>query len=277
MCVLVRVCNISSLGQVGGSGTSPFVLSQQFIHRISSSPYPANTGKRAAKFASWIHEKENNLMEDEIDLPANLQCGDVIYLSAILISRDLVLSPCVPDQGVGDVEDFRMSKRKCDNNELGSNDKVKKPKPSSGDGEIISRREKGFPGIRLSLSRATISRVDAVDLFKDSDIHSTSFLFSGSKHNLYAHIGFSSPDNTKEVLDLGTDFPRKVSACDSLWESMTCYAENLISVDSNQEYRIFSPELFMSVYSAIHKAGDQGLSMEEVSKLITTQGMQYAT
>lgn len=218
-------------------------------------------------------------MEEGIDLPANLQCGDVIYLSALLSSRELVISPRLPDQGVGEAEDSRTSKRKCDNNEFGCNDKAKKAKPLlAGEGEIISRREKGFPGIRLSLSRATISRVDAVDLFKERDVRSATFHFSGSKQNSSLHVGFCSSDHTKEVLNFGTDIPVTVSASDSPWEAMTCYAENLVYLGSKQERRrSFSPEQFTTVYSAIQKAGDQGLSMEEISMVINMQGMQYAT
>ncbi|KAL6984360.1 hypothetical protein U1Q18_017738 [Sarracenia purpurea var. burkii] len=60
---------------VGGCGGNPFVLSLQILHSISSSPFSTNTGKSTAKFASWIHEQQNNLMEEGIDLPADLPCS----------------------------------------------------------------------------------------------------------------------------------------------------------------------------------------------------------
>ncbi|KAK1358500.1 B-block binding subunit of TFIIIC [Heracleum sosnowskyi] len=258
---------------VGGSGASPFVLSQKFIHGISSSPYPTNTGKIAAEFRRWLHGKEKNLMEEGIDIPANLQCGDVVYLSALLSSREILILPCLPDQGVGEAEDLRTPKRRHDN-EIYCADKAKKPKAATiGEGEICSRREKGFPGIRLSLTRATISRIDIIDLFKERDVHSDEFLGGRNEQKSSSHAGSTKIDHMKEILDRDNAVPLKICADNTPWEAMTSYADNLKYIVNNQVRESpFCPQIFKTVYSAIQKAGDQGLSMEEISKVTNIQG-----
>ncbi|XP_059645446.1 uncharacterized protein LOC132287005 isoform X2 [Cornus florida] len=264
---------------VGGFSNNPFVLSQQFLQSISSSPFPTNTGKRAVKFAKWLYEREKDLMEGGVDLTADLQCGDVFHLCALLSLGDILISPCLPDEGVGEAEDSRTLKHKLDDNEFCSSNKAKKLKSSlPGEGEIISRREKGFPGIRLSISRATISRIDAMEMFKDGDFHTHTLLFGeNDQANTNSSLKISSipfnSDHMKGILNVGETTPTVLAAGDSPWEAMTNYAEHLTSSPGNLEHAsAFCPELFRTVYSAIQKAGDQGLSMEEVSQVMHTQG-----
>ncbi|XP_057504442.1 uncharacterized protein LOC130787950 isoform X1 [Actinidia eriantha] len=264
---------------VGGSGGNPFVLSQQFLHSISSSPFPTNTGKRAAKFASWLHDKEKDLMEEGIDLTEDLQCGDIFHLCGLVFSGELLISPSLPDEGVGEAEDSRTLKRKSDSNEFCSGDKAKKLKSSlAGDNEIISRREKGFPGIRLSISRATISRTDAIELFKGGSIHNGVPYFGEidrvHKSSSIDIDGIAFPsDHVNEALRDWSSIPKAIAASESEWETMASYAERIMSLPtSQQQAHPFNPELFRDVHLAILMAGDQGLSMEEVSKLINVEG-----
>ncbi|KAI3512502.1 hypothetical protein L1887_19818 [Cichorium endivia] len=225
---------------VRGNDASHFVLSQQFLHGISSSPFPVNTGKRAGKMARWIHERESELLEDEVILPSDMQCGDVVQLCELMCSGELSMFPCLPDEGVGEIEELK--KRKCDESEM-CIEKAKKPKIL--DSEIFCRKEKGFPGIRLSLNRNFISRVDL--------------------------ITFSRNDNLDHNSSLSGDVFSKInSASESTWEAMTCHARHVAS--SGQQQCLINPDLFKTVYSAIQKAGDQGLSMEEISKIIDVQG-----
>lgn len=64
-----------------------------------------------------------------------------------------------------------------------------------------------------------------------------------------------------------------VAASESEWETMTSYVEHLMSLSTNQQAASpFNPELFRDAYSAIQKAGDQGLSMEELSQVVNMQG-----
>ncbi|CAK9179892.1 unnamed protein product [Ilex paraguariensis] len=268
---------------VGGSGSSPFVLSQHFLQRISSSTFPSNTGKRATQFASWLYEREKDLMEEGIDLTADLQCGDVLHMCALISSGELVITPYLPDDGIGEAEDSRTLKRKSDNLEVHIGDKAKRLKPLlAGEGEITSRREKGFPGIRVSLSRATISRANALEFFKDGNIHFADFRFGendqvGATSGVNIGTNSSSSDYMEEILDSGNTIPTKLAPSESLWEAMTCYAEHLVSLPSDEERGSpFYPEIFKTVYSAIQKAGDQGLNMVEISQVLSMQGKKVS-
>ena len=250
------------------------------MHSISSSPFPTNTGKRAAKFASWLHDKEKDLMEEGIDLTEDLQCGDIFHLCGLVFSEELLISPSLPDEGVGEAEDSRTLKRKSDSNEFCSGDKAKKLKSSlAGDNEIISRREKGFPGIRLSISRATISRTDAIELFKGGSIHNgVPYFGENDRVNKSSSIdidGIAFPsDHVNEAFRDCSSIPKAITASESEWETMASYAEHIMSLPtSQQQVHPFNPELFRDVHSAIQMAGDQGLSMEKVSKLINVEGM----
>ncbi|CAA0814592.1 B-block binding subunit of TFIIIC [Striga hermonthica] len=253
---------------IGGSSNTPFVLSQHFMHSISRSTFPDDTGKRAADFLTWLHEREEDLMEEGIDVPSDLQCGEVFTLCALISSSELSITPCLPDEGVGEVEDNRASKRKCDNNEMDSGDKSKKLKTSfTGEGEMTSRREKGFPGIKLCLQRES---------FKVEDVHRVP-LFGEKNQGILMDANYGASDSdiadyVREMLDSGRTTHRVLDVGESPWESMTRYAEHLTSSRSYEgESSTLNPDLFKNLYSAIHKSGDNGLSMKNVRKVLNTK------
>ncbi|XP_019460992.1 PREDICTED: uncharacterized protein LOC109360501 [Lupinus angustifolius] len=259
---------------VGGNGTECFELSQQFLHSVSRSPFPFNTGKRAVKFAEWLQKKNIELTEVGIDLAEDLQCGDIFHLFALVSSGELSISPCLPDNGVGEADDLRSTKRKSDVSESSFSEKAKKLKSSSGvEGEIISRREKGFPGIIISARRATFSSADILDLFKDDEKNGQPFqgnhqLSTGQSSN------YSLPDHMMEVFNSCDPVPVEENCSESIWEAMAGYAQRLILVPSNQEQTCaICAEVFRVVYAAIQKAGDQGLSMGEISEVINLSGV----
>ncbi|VFQ59197.1 unnamed protein product [Cuscuta campestris] len=257
---------------IGGNANSPFVLSQHFLHCISLSPFPINTGKRAAKFVSLLRESEKELMAEGFAPPVDLECGDVLHICALIASEELSITPCLPDEGVGEAEDSRdSSKRKTNHSEVDDGGRSKKLRTTFPiDGEFISRRTKGFPGIHLQLRRATISRLEALETFKEEAM-TTSSILSGD-HQIGA---FSCNMLSKSDGDLRDETPHH-SAClstESPWDAMKSYAKHIWSCGSElEENNVLLPELFKAVYSAIQKAGDQGLSMKEISMIANLQG-----
>ncbi|XP_002521337.2 uncharacterized protein LOC8284661 isoform X1 [Ricinus communis] len=255
---------------IGGDGDQPFELSQQFLQNISKSLFPSNTGKRAAKFSGWLFEREKDLVEGGINLTADLQCGEIFQLFALVSSGQLSISPCVPDEGVGEAEDVRGSKRKAEDFELCDGDKSKKLK-SLADSELISRREKGFPGITVLLNRASILTVDAVDMFKDV-LTCNGELNQSDKLNDDLSQTFNSTSfqhgSAPEILNFDCILPAARWSSESPWEAMAGFAEYLMLKPSDpEETNLFSPEVFRTVCMAIQKAGDQGLSSDEVSQI----------
>ncbi|XP_071729447.1 uncharacterized protein [Rutidosis leptorrhynchoides] len=228
---------------VRGNGNSHFVLSQQFLYNISSSPFPVNTGKRAVKMSRWLHERQNELLDTGVHLSADdLQCGDVLQLSVLMVSEKISVFPCLPDEGVGTFVD--MKKRKCVNNEDCSVEITKRPK-------LMDRKEKGFPGIQLSLSCGTVSSVDATTLSGDENAITYSFSLEHNSAAPCVHLEHTASEST--------------------WEAMTSYARHL-EESYSQEPSMLCPNLFKTMYSAIQKAGDQGLSMEEIFHITDLNG-----
>ncbi|XVF86888.1 hypothetical protein PTKIN_Ptkin18bG0077000 [Pterospermum kingtungense] len=256
---------------IGGTSGQPFELSQQFLHNISKSPFPQNTGKRAANFSDWIHEREKDLMEGGINLTADLQCGDIFHLFSLVSSGELSVSPCLPDEGVGEAEDLRSLKRRAEDNELCDADKVKKFKYKA-EGELVSRRAKGFPGITVSVYSTAFSTANALELFKHKETFTPKVV---SDKNLSQKVdSFSTnSDHMKEMLEFGNNVTIAPKSSESLWEAMASYAEHLLSKPSDEgQCSHLDPEIIQVVSAEIQKAGDQGLSIEDVYSLVNMAG-----
>ncbi|KAK7273757.1 hypothetical protein RIF29_14820 [Crotalaria pallida] len=101
---------VELLKLVGGNNSEHFELSKRFLHSVSKSPFPFNTGKRAVKFFAWLQERDKDLTEVGTDLVEDLQCGDIFHLFALVSSGELSISPCLPDNSVGEAEDLRNAK-----------------------------------------------------------------------------------------------------------------------------------------------------------------------
>ncbi|KAL5983022.1 hypothetical protein ACLOJK_017102 [Asimina triloba] len=258
-----------------GHGSQPFVFSQRFWHHASSSPFPVNTGKRAASFAKWLHKRENELLESETNLSADLQCGDILHLFGLVSSGELFISPHLPDEGIGEADEHTTLKRKPEKRKSDNDEKAKKLKSHySNDIELFYRREKGFPGIKVSVTRATFSRSDAVEWFTNDNKHMT--VFSDDKNY---------EDNAVYDLEgIGTDFCNDLhTPCnrgkptECIWEAISRYTGmSMSSPTGPEQVSTFPPKLFQTVHVAICNAGEEGLSMEEISIVIVMQGEDLA-
>ncbi|KAK6264270.1 hypothetical protein SCA6_019704 [Theobroma cacao] len=256
---------------IGGTCGQPFVLSQQFLHSISKSPFPRNTGKRAANFSAWLHQREKDLMQGGINLTEDLQCGDIFHLFSLVSSGELSVSPSLPDEGVGEAEDLRSLKCRAEDSELCDADKAKKLK-SIAEGEFVSRREKGFPGIMVSVYSSTVSTANALELFNDEETCTLAF---GNDETTSQKVNISSTnsDYMKEMLQLGSNVIIASKSSESPWEAMASYAEHLLSKPSDERQSShFYPEIIKAVCAEIQKAGDQGLSIEDVYSIVNLPG-----
>lgn len=264
--------------QVGG-GNGQFELSQHFLHSITSSEFPTDTGSRAAKLATWLHERETDLVEEGIDFPSDLQCGEVFSLCALLSSGELSITPLLPNEGVGEAVDNRPSKRKSDSADGGLPKKFRKT--FAGDSELTSRREKGFPSIKLCLHRETVSRLIAIDSFKKGNMYPAPFLGGKDQSNTSSGSDVTSSllpseiaDHASDILNPGVLEHPILELSESPWEAMTGYAKHLFSSCSYEVNSSFlQPDVFKILYSAIQKSGDNGLSMKEIHKLLNIKGM----
>ncbi|OMO71868.1 hypothetical protein COLO4_27975 [Corchorus olitorius] len=255
---------------IGGTCGQPFVLSQPFLHSISKSPFPRNTGKRAANFSAWLLERKNDLMEGGINLTEDLQCGDIFHLISLVSSGELSVFPCLPDEGIGEAKGLRSLKRRAEDNELCNEDKAKKLK-SIAEGESVLRREKGFPGIMVSVYSTMVSTANALELFKDG----TCTLEHVNDESLSQKFSSSSTksDYMEEMLEFGSNVTIASKSKVSPWEAMASYAKHLLSNPSYEgEGSHFDPEIIKAVHAEIQKAGDQGLGIDDVYNLINVPG-----
>ncbi|KAL8170314.1 hypothetical protein V2J09_022118 [Rumex salicifolius] len=255
---------------VKSRGSHPYVLSQQFLQGLSLSQFPTNTGKRATKLAGWMRQREEDLMDGAVSLSEDLQCGDIFHIFALVSSGELIISPLLPPgKGcVGEPEDSRNLKRGLDDTEI---DSINKKQKLIQDSETCSRREKGFPGIQVLVTRATMSIPDVVEVFKDDDMHS---LLSSESDKFYTrlsqqiHSNLFHIDCMKDAPDFCSIATEAVASGESQWEVMANFAKQVLRFSDEEQQSWIPPSLFQSITVATRKAGDQGLSMLDVSELI---------
>lgn len=241
---------------------------------MSLSKFPANTGKRSTKFARWLSEKEKDLMEGKVDLPSDGQCGDVLHLFALVHSGELSILPVLPLEGVGEPEDSRGTKRIYDDHEIEDERASKKLKcHSSQDSEICSRREKGFPGLKVSLSRAAILRPRVVELSKDEETLNRKDDQFNPTVGEKVSCPLSSTNRVEEPPDFGSIVPATVISGESIWEATTKYLIHDLYKLNNQIHVQLHPELIKAVYASVKKTGDQGLKMSKISECLGMKSM----
>ncbi|XP_060196659.1 uncharacterized protein LOC132625981 isoform X2 [Lycium barbarum] len=253
----------------------PVALSGKFFDSMFSSPFPIKTGEQAAKFSTWLHEREKEMVNGGVVLPQDLQCGDVLNLCGLLSSGELSIIPCLPAKGVGKAKDARTLKRKNNitNFRDGSRGKTYRI------GESEARRAKGFPDISLSLSRATFFSREAVEFFKNDENQPLTQIGEENQVKIMSVPESRSSasylegkNNVEEAHENGSYGYTAVSSKELLWKAMASSAEHFCSFSSKKESSAFNPELFRSLLLAIQKAGDQGLTMKEISMSVNVQG-----
>ncbi|WOK98871.1 hypothetical protein Cni_G07583 [Canna indica] len=133
------------------------------------------------------------------------------------------------------------------------------------DNDYCSRREKGFPGIRVVLNRKIISQADT-------------FWIPREQESLKCHLwddnsqGFSNKTVGSTLLSnlMYQNFRSSTPVSENLhWDAVISYAQCLSAVYMGRNKASnFSHELFKSVHSAVFQAGEQGLAMNEISQAV---------
>ncbi|XP_031385075.1 uncharacterized protein LOC116198940 isoform X1 [Punica granatum] len=262
---------------IGGTGNMQYELPLNFIQNMSRSMFPANTGRRISRCSRWLHEREKDLNEGEIALAGDLQCGDVVHLFSLVSHGEISIFPLLPEEGVGEAEDPRNSKRRRAVDESPDSSRTKKSKYVADD--VSARRDKGFPGIMVCARREAIERAKVVELSsRNAEFDPHEVILDPPLNELDTGVEQGESDSTpdrhiREILRSPDLCNSTINAVESPWDAMACYAEKVMLMPSDPESRRFlCPEVFKNMYGAIQRAGDQGLSMEEVSQIAHKPG-----
>lgn len=265
---------------VVGHGVQPIVLSPKFFHNASASPFPIGTGEKSSKFANWLDHIEKELEEDWISLPAEQHCGDLFHLFGLVSSGEIVIAPSLPNAGIGEADDPRGLKRKIDKDKASRDPQFIKPKlPWPREGELCSRRERGFPGIQVLMHRAAIPMKETItrDL---NDKDQTEDNAGGQVDHCDLQSGLSmvnancNIESNHSCDHLENSNSSHINSHVLSLEALVNFAEACVSprIIEGDQPDIFEPEWFETALDAIEKAGNEGLSLEQVAQSVGMDG-----
>lgn len=265
---------------VVGHGVQPFVLSPKFFHNASASPFPIGTGEKSSRFANWLNHFQKALEEDWISLPAEQHCGDLFHLFGLVSSGDMLIAPSLPNAGIGEADDPRGLKRKIDKDKASRDPQFIKPKlPWPREGELCSRRERGFPGIQVLVHRATIPMEETItrDL-NDKDQTEDDTGGQGDQCDLQSGMSMVNAncdiDSNHFCDHLENPNSSHIKSQELSLEALVNFAEACVSsrTIAGDQPDIFEAKWFEKALDAIEKAGDEGLSLVQVAQSVGMDG-----
>lgn len=177
---------------------------------VCGSQFPPHIGSSAARFSRWLYEHEKDFMRGGLDLTLHLHCGGTFHLFALVSSGELFVSPSVPVEGVGEAE-F-----------------IKGLSTPFVDDSFDNRREKGFPGIKLSVHRAPMPRAISLgSSFKNWEHFGNINHLGNNSGILEVGIDSSHSETIKENLNFEHTVPTFKDSCESPSELLVDHAAHL--------------------------------------------------
>ncbi|KAG6553782.1 hypothetical protein Mapa_004699 [Marchantia paleacea] len=158
---------------MAGQGTKTFVLSPKFFHDCSASRFPVGTGDQWLITRQWLDERSEKIGEDWVTLPSQQQAGQLSHLLSLVSSGEFTLNPSVPVNDIGEVEEktTRRPASQRPSSLQGEDGRHIRPKHriSVSASWACERRERGFPGIEVSITRSSRSLCDILSTYASGD------------------------------------------------------------------------------------------------------------
>lgn len=278
--------------QVTGNGAKPYTLSGPFFFKASHSPFPFGSGKKASEFSKWLVAQKMNAVENGAYLYPDLECGEIVHLFSLVFLGELFISPFMPAEGVGEADEANSSNTLVEDTD-GLDDSTRKRKPDTMkfkcgktkkhkplpkiESDFCYRREKGFPGIQVALTQDVVQTSSHIQMPQSNEclIFTSSMSVNGKNVNLHVESHnmplYSNDLSSYRHLVSVSELEESYNGWP--WDAMEKYAKELPTVSDNQnEAFILSSEQFRKAFSAIHEAGEQGVTLVELSHALHPLG-----
>jgi hypothetical protein len=290
--------------QVAGQGGQTFVLSPKFFHECSVSRFPINTGSESLIAEEWFNAHSEEIGQDWVTLPAEPQSGQLSHLLALVYSKDYLLSPLLPADNIGEAEENNGAKQ--DPKEYVWDLKAR----IGSQMRPVFRKERGFPGIDVSVMSSrpslaaildtfgsrieetgtpTVSEQDSLDVAVQIDqlVNDTATTSSGLEldddNTCITYVEQSSERNSANVeqnvsAGLGASSAAKrdpkiettLNDCILHW----CQDSSKWCGESCERPKLV-PHLLHATYNVVDEAGEEGLSFEKLEDHLHVAGTYF--
>ncbi|KAL2652072.1 hypothetical protein R1flu_020200 [Riccia fluitans] len=144
---------------MAGQGAQTFVLSSKYFHDCAASRFPVGAGHQWHRSVQWVSENLEKMEEDWVSVPTQQQENQLAHLLSLVSTGEFAFNPSLPAKDIGETEErtvrrpgsHRPSAVQGEDATGGERHMVQTPASKYW---TCERRERGFPGVEVSLMRS---------------------------------------------------------------------------------------------------------------------------
>lgn len=231
---------------------------------------------------SLLRRQSRALQTEWMPLSPDQTCGQLLQLFGLVAAGEFVLAPSLPDEGIGESEEYTSgTKRKADS-DVDQRSVRPKLQPCDSHQNANLRRERGFPGVGVTVHAASSQPPDIAastsGLQPKNQASAVEYTTGADKDAMRTCTSditkYSEQDGVQNVAGpLPTDERRAGSK-----EQLLAKCIEEISKASTTTPAVQSPGLSLEpasltcIYHAIEKASDAGVAMDELFEVMLRTG-----